>query len=245
MRVVAIIQARYQSTRLPGKVLTKVGDETVLARVARRVQQAELVDQVGVATTVKPADEAIVSECEHIGVPVFRGSEDDVLDRYYQAAQAFEADAVVRITADCPLIDPQVCDQVIRAFTDVMPEYASNVVVGRRTFPRGLDTEVMSLAGLARVWREASDDVNRTHVTLYIRKHPEHFHIVSVEGEEDHSEHRWTVDMPDDMDFVQGVYRAFDYSNSFGWRDVLALLERSPALATLNHNVRQKSLDEV
>jgi len=153
MNVVAIIQARMGSTRLPGKVLLDLAGRTMLARVVRRVGRAALIDEVMVATADAPDDDAIVEECRRLRVPCFRGSEHDVLDRFHRAAIAHRADVVVRITADCPLIDPEVTDRVIRAFFDERPDYASNTL--RRTYPRGLDTEVMTAAALVRASREA------------------------------------------------------------------------------------------
>jgi spore coat polysaccharide biosynthesis protein SpsF len=164
MNIVAVIQARMGSTRLPGKVLRDIGGKTMLARVVRRMQCAASLSQVVVATTTSPADKAIVAECERLGIPAFRGDEQDVLDRYYQAAQAHRADVVVRVTSDCPLIDPGVVDEVVRAFLDAEPDYASNTL--ERTYPRGLDTEVMTMAALARAWREAQEPYQHAHAIL-------------------------------------------------------------------------------
>ena len=142
MKVVAIIQARMGSTRLPGKVLKDLEGKTVLARVVNRLRRARLIGEVLVATTDRAVDDTIVKECSSISVPVSRGDQDDVLDRYFRAAQLAKADVVVRITSDCPLIDPEITDKTIAAFLETRPDYASNAMV--RTYPRGLDTEVMS-----------------------------------------------------------------------------------------------------
>ena len=166
MRVVAIIQARMGSTRLPKKVLMPIGNVTMLARVVRRVQQATLVDQAVVATTTQSADDLIVAECERLEIPFFRGSEDDVLDRYYQTALNFKADVVVRITSDCPLIEPEIIDEVIESFLHEKVDYANNFQV--RTFPHGLDTEVMAFAALEKAWYEATELYERVHVTPFL-----------------------------------------------------------------------------
>ena len=242
MKVVAIIQARMGSTRLPGKVLAELAGRSMLCRVCDRAGRATLVDRVVVATTLWPDDEQIVAECDRLRVPCFRGSARDVLDRYYQAAAAWRADVVVRITADCPLIDPQVIDLVICAFLQHRADYASNTL--RRTWPRGLDAEVMTAAALARACREAGRPYQRSHVTPYIYQHPRWFRLLPVTGPEDLGQTRWTVDLPEDLDFVRAVYSRLAGHEPFSWRHVQRLLVREPAIAGLNRHVRQKMLVE-
>ena len=242
MKVVAIIQARMGSTRLPGKVLKDIGGETMLARVVRRAQQATLLDQIVVATTVESGDDVIVAECECLRVPVFRGDEQDVLDRYYQAAKAYDADTVVRVTSDCPLIAPEITDRVIRAFLDETPDCASNTL--GRTYPRGLDTAVVTTAALARAWREAPEPYQRAHVMPYIYQNPDLFRLLSVTGEVDYSNYRWTVDTQEDLDFVRAVYDRLGNDDTFGWRDVLKILAQEPELTELNRHIRQKAPEE-
>lgn len=242
MKVVAIIQARMGSTRLPGKVLKDLEGETVLARVVTRLRCARLIDELLVATTDRPADDAIVAECQRCSVPVSRGDQDDVLDRYFRAAQLVKAEVVVRITSDCPLIDPEITDKTIAAFLEACPDYASNAMV--RTYPRGLDTEVMSAAALGRVWQEARKPYEREHVTPYFYEHPAEFKLLSVTGDADFSGHRWTVDTPQDLALVQSIYGRFKGNPMFLWRDVLDLLEREPELVELNRSVRQRALHE-
>jgi spore coat polysaccharide biosynthesis protein SpsF len=242
MRIVAVIQARMDSTRLPGKVLKDIEGETMLARVVHRSQRVAGLDAVLVATTELPADLAVVSECKRLGVPSYRGSAEDVLDRYYHAALAERAEAVVRITADCPLLDSAVGAQVVAAFSQEKPDYASNTV--RRTYPRGLDTEIMTAAALACAWREATIAYQRAHVTPYIYQNPWKFQLRSVTAHADHGGHRWTVDTAEDLDFARAVYARLGGANDFGWRDVLDLLEREPELRELNCHIRQKALEE-
>jgi spore coat polysaccharide biosynthesis protein SpsF len=246
LKVVAIVQARVGSTRLPGKVLKDIEGATMLARVVQRLSRSRLINEVLIATTDRAADDAIVEECRRCAVQVFRGDEDDVLDRYFRASQLARAEVVVRITSDCPLIDPGVTDKTIAAFLNpqgqAMPDYASNVVV--RTYPRGLDTEVMTAQALERCWRAANQPYERTHVTPYIYEHPGEFKILSVTGEADFSRHRWTVDTPEDLEFVRAIYARFKSRDDFREADILALLEHEPELMELNRAIMQKALRE-
>jgi spore coat polysaccharide biosynthesis protein SpsF len=240
VRVVAIIQARMGSTRLPGKVLMNLCGETVLARVVQRLRRATLIDCIVVATTNRPSDDVIVRECNSLQVACLRGSETDVLDRYWQAAQWFGAEVIVRVTSDCPLIDPELADETIRAFLRQPFDYASNAL--ERTYPRGLDTEVFTIAALERAWREANKPYEREHVTPYIYEHPELFRLLSIRAERDYSAYRWTLDTPEDMQLMQAIYARFADRDNFGWREILALMEREPELATLNSLVQQKAV---
>jgi spore coat polysaccharide biosynthesis protein SpsF len=240
LKVVAIIQARMCSTRLPGKVLLDLAGASVLSRVLERVRRTDSIDEVVVATTDRPSDDVIVQECLRYQIPVFRGQEEDVLDRYYRAAVSANADVVVRITSDCPLIDPEITGKTVRAFLAERPDYASNCMV--RSYPRGLDTEVMTLHALERTWRKATQPYERAHVTPYIYEHPGEFKLLSVTGEADYSGHRWTVDTPEDLEFVRSVYARLNHLNQFSWRDVLDLMQREPELAGLNRSVAQKAL---
>ncbi len=238
MRIVAIIQARMGSTRLPGKVLMDIAGETMLARVVHRVRRAKRIDEVVVATTVNERDEAVVSECKRLGVACFRGSEEDVLDRYYQAALAYRADAVVRITSDCPLIDAELVDTVVGAFVDGQPSitYAWNM-----KFPRGLDTEVIRFDALRRAWQEDGDPARREHVTPYIICFPESFARVEIRSEIDFSKIRWTVDTPDDLALVRRIYTHVQ-EDGFSWKDVMDLLSKHPDWLDLNCHVKQKTV---
>jgi len=239
MRVVAIIQARMGSTRLPGKVLMDIGGQTMLARVVWRARKAKLLDEVVVATTNKSPDAAIVSECTKLGVPFFRGDEKDVLDRYYQAALAYKAEGVVRITSDCPLIDPEIIDDVVRTFLKAKPDYVSNTL-----YPRGLDIEVMTMASLERAWRESSKSFHRVHVTPYIYQDPDLFRVLSIKADEDYTGYRWTVDTMEDLTLVRTIYQRLHNQDTFGWHDVLKVLTQEPKLMDLNRHVCQKALEE-
>ena len=241
LKIVAIIQARMGSTRLPAKVLADIHGKPMLWHVLQRTRAAETVDDVVVGTTTQPSDDRVVAFCRELEAPCFRGSEEDVLDRYYQAASQYDADVVVRITSDCPLIDPGVLDKTVRAFLAEQPDYASNSLI--RTYPRGLDTEVMSFRALERAWREAHQPYERSHVTPYIYENPGKFKVLSVTGDCDYSEFRWTLDTPQDLEFVRAVYDRMG-SEQFLWSDVIRLLEREPELGAINQSVVQKALHE-
>lgn len=240
MRIVAIIQARIGSTRLPGKVLLDLAGEPMLVRDVERIRRAQTLDDVVVATTTQPADTAIADLCAERNWPCFRGSEDDVLDRYYRAAIAHQADVVVRITSDCPLIEPAIVDRVVQEFLDLQPkvDYACNMLP-HRTFPRGLDTEVVRFDVLERVWQEDKNLAWREHVTPYIYRNPDLFRIHGVVNGMDYSHMRWTVDTPEDLDFVRCIYEHFGH-NHFSWQEVLAVLEEHPEWLEINRHVQQK-----
>ncbi len=240
-RVVAIIQARMGSTRLPGKVLADIHGQPMLWHVLQRAKAAKFLDDVIVATTTEPSDDGIVAFCRGRGVECFRGSEWDVLDRYYCAALHHDAQSVVRITSDCPLVDPEIIDKTTRAFLSELPDYASNSIV--RTYPRGLDTEVMTFRALELAWREARQPYQRSHVTPFIYESHGLFKVLSVTGKEDYSAYRWTVDTREDLEFVRTVYARMG-SQFFLWNDVVSLLRREPELAAINRFVAQKALRE-
>lgn len=229
------------STRLPGKVLADIGGQPMLWRVLERTRAAQEIDEIVVATSTRPADDEIAAFCSEYKCPCFRGSEMDVLDRYYQAAREYGADVIVRITSDCPLIDPEIIDKTVCAFLRQQPDYASNAL--ELTYPLGLDTEVIAFPALERAWRAAVATYQRVHVTPYIYENPAAFKILSVKGEIDNSGYRWTVDTPEDLEFVRAVY-AHMKGELFSWRDVIALLEQNPELVVINRSIVQKAVRE-
>jgi len=199
------------------------------------VKRASLVDRVVVATSTNPIDDAIEAMCRENGVPCYRGSEHDVLDRFYVAARAEKAGQVVRITADCPLIDPEVIDRVVRRFQRGDLDYASNAMV--RSYPDGLDTEVFSFSALERAWHESTKTSEREHVTPYLRS--EKFRTANVECDSTslYQHYRWTVDEAADLEFIRAVYRALREKESFGMKDVLELIEKNPGLEKMNSEI--------
>ena len=239
MKTLAIVQARMGSTRLPGKVLMSLGGKTVLARVVQRLRRAVRLRKIVVATSISKQDDAIVSECDRIQVQCFRGSEHDVLDRYYRCAETYAATAMVRITADCPVMDPQLVDLTIRRFLKNPCDYASNALVP--SYPRGLDVEIFTMGALGRAWREARRPYEREHVTPYLYEHPELFRLVSVKADADYSQYRWTLDTVEDLELLRTIYSRFPNRDDFGWRDVLELMQCEPQLAQINAHVTQKA----
>jgi len=235
-KVVAIVQARVGSTRLPQKVLKSIAGKPMLWHVFDRLKRSKLIDEVVLATTAKGEDAQLLKIAEEGGANVFRGSEEDVLDRYFRAATEFKADVVVRITADCPLVDPEVVDATIKRFLDGDFDYISNIV--KPTYPDGLDVEVFSYGALEKAWKGARRSSEREHVTAYIRNHPRSFKIGSVEHRENLSGMRWTVDTEKDLKFVREVYkRLYKKGRIFFMRDVLKLLEKQPELVEINKGI--------
>jgi spore coat polysaccharide biosynthesis protein SpsF len=234
------------STRLPGKILAPVEGNPLLWYVVSRTRQARRLDEVVVATTDRPTDDVVAAFCATLSIPCFRGSEDDVLDRYYQAAVRHAADVVVRLTADCPLLDPQVIDQVINLLLDGSYDYVSNTM--EPTYPDGLDVEAFRFAVLEQAWREATARSEREHVTPYLWKQPETFRLGSITHPTNLSHLRWTVDEPEDLDFLRLVLGYLGTTSAFGMGEVLNVLHTHPELTTINANFQrnegyQKSLE--
>jgi spore coat polysaccharide biosynthesis protein SpsF len=230
MRVVLIVQARMGSTRLPGKVLKSLLGKPMLARQIERLRIAKKIDAIVVATSDTSSDDPVAQLGKNIGVDVFRGSENDVLDRYYWAAKAARADIVVRVTGDCPMHSASVVDTVVEYFFNVTPDYASNVTDS----PEGQDTEVFTFAALERAWREARLPSEREHVTLYIRNHPELFRLEALRRPLGtlHPALHLSVDTPEDFAFAEAVFK--NLGDYFEVEEIITLLERFPDIRTIN-----------
>ncbi|MCL4559660.1 MAG: glycosyltransferase family protein [Chloroflexi bacterium] len=244
--VIAIVQARMGSTRLPGKVLQEIAGKSMLFRVVERARLAQTLSQVVVATTIEPADDPIAAFCRENLIPFYRGSLNDVLDRYYQAARVFQAEVIVRLTADCPLIDPGVIDHTVREFLRAGVDFAANRLpppLGR-TYPIGLDTEVCRFTALERAWKEAQLPYEREHVMPYLYSQPGRFRILRVDHSPDYGSLRWTVDTPQDLALVRQIYARFPGRDDFSWLEVLDLIRADPALATMNMDVPAKDYRE-
>lgn len=247
MKKVAIIQARLSSSRLPGKVLLPVGDAPMLARVIARVRQARLIDEIVVATTSDISDEPIMQYCQEEGVACFRGDLYDVLDRYYQAAKAFEAEVVVRITADCPMIAPEEIDRVVQVFVESGADFAANRLPPpfERTTPIGMDCEVCSFEALQQAWQEAEKPYQREHVMPYLYDTPGKFKVRIADMEPSMGHLRFTVDTPADLVLANEVYDAFGGRDDFSLAELLAENERHPEWQNQVAQVHHKNLYEV
>ena len=236
--IVAIVQARMGSTRLPGKVLKDVSGYPLLWHVVDRLYKAKKLDKIVVATSTGPSDDRISDFCEKEGISCYRGSEDDVLDRYYGAAKYFVADTIVRITADCPLIDPHLLDKVVEVYLSEGCDYASNTI--ERTYPDGLDVEVFSFQSLENASSNSLLASEREHVTPYIWKNPHLFKICQVTQECDLSSLRWTVDLPQDLEFVRIIYKhLYQPKKIFMTKDILRLIGEHREYLDINQGFKR------
>ena len=230
----AIIQARMGSTRLPGKVMLEILEKTVLWHVVNRVSKAELIDELIVVTSVNSEDDIIAEFCEDNDALVFRGSEKDVLDRYYQCAKKYDVGDIVRITADCPLHDPNVIDMVINEYLKGNYDYVSNTI--KYTFPNGFDVEVFLFDALEDSWENAKLPSEREHVTPYIRKN-EKFRKKNVYADKKYPIYRCSLDHPEDYEFIRKIYEGIERP-MFYIDDVISYIEKHLELLKINQHIK-------
>lgn len=231
--ILGILQTRVSSSRLPGKVLKPILGRPMLQLQIERLQAAQGIGRLVVATSNQAEDAPLAALSRHVGIECFRGSLNDVLDRFYQCAAQHRPDIVVRLTGDCPLIDPKVIDVGIEYFRSYDYDYVSNSLT--RTYPDGLDVEIFRFTALEQAWREANLPSEREHVTPYIYKNPDKFMVGQFTHATDCSSFRWTVDEPADFDFVRSVYEAlYPKKCLFTMDDILSLLKVHPELARIN-----------
>lgn len=244
--IICIVQARSSSSRLPGKVLKSILGRPMILHELERLRRCESIDKIVLATSTDESDDELARIVTEIGVEVYRGSLDDVLDRYYQCAKQHWGEHVVRITGDCPVIDWRIVDAVIGKHLTEKNDYTRTT----DGFPDGLDTEVFRFSALEAAWKEAKLPSEREHVTLYIKKHSERFRLGQMDCEQDLSHLRWTVDEPQDFGLIRQVYEALYPSNAdFGMQDILRLVEQKPEMCKINQNIQRnegllKSLKE-
>lgn len=232
--VLAIVQARMSSSRLPGKVLAPIAGQPMLLRQVERLARAQGVDEIVVATSTEPDDDLIADTCQRAGIACHRGPLEDVLARFAQAASTHAADVILRLTADCPLTDPVVVDKLIQLMRTGDYDYASNTL--DRTWPHGLDVEAMTRDALSAANNEATDPYDREHVTPFLYRRPERFRLGALTGTPDHSAIRLTVDYPEDLRVITHVYDAlYPQNDAFTTDDVLAYLEANPDIGELNN----------
>ena len=236
MRVVAIVQARMESSRLPNKVLTKIGKKPMIELLLSRLAKANEVNEVVVATSMNESNQPLFEFVTKLGFRCIRGSENDVLDRYLRAAHEAKADIIVRITGDCPIIDPEIVDRAIGIFKTSEVDYLSNT--SPPSYPDGLDTEVFSLSSLERSSRETKDPFDREHVTPYMQRNST-FSKAKMTHEKDLSLMRWTVDEQADLDVVSNIYSYFSPNIYFSWEEVVSLEHTNPKIFSLNQNIER------
>lgn len=246
MKVAVIIQARMGSTRLPGKVMKYLGNKTILEHVVLRIKKAQGIDEIIIATSTLAPDDLICEEAARLNVVCYRGSEEDVLARYYEAAKLHHADIVVRITSDCPFMDPQLLTAMLKFFhkeklTNKKIDYLSNCI--NRTFPRGLDIEIFTFIALEKAYLEATLTYEREHVTPYILHHTTLFNLQNYLNQQDFSTYRWTLDTEEDWQFMTAVYQKLCREKDFfTTQELLTLLEQEPWLVEINQKVKQKEI---
>ena len=261
-RVIAIIQGRMSSSRLPGKILAEIAGQPMLQRVFLRTSRAATVSETLFATTTDPSDDPVAEYCDFSGIPFTRGNLYDVLDRYYQVARQARADVVVRVTADCPVIDPELIDGAVNALHDGGYDFVANRLPPpfHRTYPIGLDVEVCTFVALEQAWSQSTETFHREHVMPYLYEgvelttanrqlqtgiSPRGFRIALLNHLTDFGDYRWTVDTPEDLEFMRQVYTRFDGRDDFTWKDVLDLVHNNPQLMQINSAVKHKTLKDV
>lgn len=231
--ILAIIQARMGSSRFPGKVMAPVLGRPMLERQIERIRRCEKIDQIVVATSNSPKDNVLEALCKRIGIDCFRGNLENVLDRFYQAAKSLKPQQVIRLTGDCPLIDPVFIDELVEFYLEGRFDYASNCL--KPTLPDGLDAEIFSYAVLEEVWKEAELPSHLEHVTPYIHAYHERYKIGNYQYKSDFSNLRWTVDEQEDIEFVRKVYgKLYPLNPNFRFADIIELLEKEPELSRIN-----------
>jgi spore coat polysaccharide biosynthesis protein SpsF (cytidylyltransferase family) len=238
--ILAILQARTSSTRLAGKVLKEIAGKPMLEHQIERINRSQLIDKLIVATSIDRSDNVLEELCHKIGIDCYRGSLDNVLDRFYQAAKIYKPAHIVRLTGDCPLTDPQIIDQTIQFYLDGRFDYASNCQ--DPSFPDGLDVEIFKAGALEEAWKNATLPSETEHVTPYIKNHPDIFRIGSFRGKEDLSHLRWCVDEPEDFEFATRIYEELYSKNpEFLTDDILHLLEQKPELTKINTGIERNA----
>ncbi|HVN15096.1 MAG TPA: glycosyltransferase family protein [Anaerolineales bacterium] len=261
-RVVAIIQGRMSSSRLPGKILADIAGQPMLQRVFIRTSRSAAVNETVFATTTDSTDDPVAEYCDFSGIPFTRGSLYDVLDRYYQAAKESKADIVVRVTADCPVIDPALIDDVVNTLLNDEYDFVCNRLPPpwHRTYPIGLDVEACTFEVLTKAWKEAKEPQHREHAMPYFYEgvelvtenrplqsgtSPRGFKVALLHHTTDFGDYRWTVDTPEDLEFIREVYSHFNGRDDFSWKEVLDLVHDEPELMKINAGVQHKTLKDI
>lgn len=243
LKVGVIIQARMGASRLPGKPLLKVKDKTLLEHLIARLKQVKHPLDIIIATTQNEKDKSILALAKSMNIPTYAGSEEDVLDRYIKTARHYDLDIIIRVTADCPVLDPELIDEGISHFLNTYPEvdYFSNTLT--RSYPRGMDFEVFKRRALEEAYLDAFLEDEREHVTPFIYRHPDRFKLEQMRNTTDESRHRWTVDTIEDFELIKKLIESFK-DDTYRLKDLLALIERNPDWLLINQHVQQKKLKQ-
>jgi spore coat polysaccharide biosynthesis protein SpsF len=261
-RIIAVIQGRMSSSRLPGKILADIAGQPMLQRVFSRTSRAANVSETIFATTTDASDDPVAEYCDFSGIPFTRGSLYDVLDRYYQAARQAKADVVIRITADCPVIDPMLIDDVVNTLLEDEYDFVCNRLPPpyHRTYPIGLDVEACTFKVLEKAWKESKEPHHREHAMPYFYEgvelttvnrqlktgiSPRGYAIALLHHITDFGDYRWTVDTPEDLEFIRQVYSRFDGRDDFTWKEVLDVVHNEPDLMQINATVKHKTLKDI
>lgn len=245
MKTLIIVQSRMTSTRLPGKVMMPVLGIPLLEYLIKRLQRVRLADEICVACTKNQADQPIVDLSQRLGVPLYRGSEQNVLARHFEAARVLQAEHIMRVTSDCPLIDPVELDQLLSFYLSHIPKFDYVGSGLTRSYPRGMEAEVFSFTALKSAHEEAVEGFEREHVTPFIYTHPKRFQLGNFAFGQDQSRHRWTVDTPEDFELISKIITAlYPFNPEFSIHDVLSLLFKHPDWVAINSHVRQKAYTE-
>lgn len=236
--VSAMIQARMSSTRLPGKVLRQINGRPMLAYMVERVKAACNVDNVVLVTSIDSSDDAIVELCKKNDILYYRGSLDDLIDRYYQAAKKFGVDIIVRLTGDCPLVDPRIIDDMVNIYKNATYDYIANTIPPKWTVPEGMDVEIFSFKNLERAWSEAKKPSEREHVTFYFWHNPQLFSVYRYNLKQDFSQYRLTVDYPEDFEAVKAVFtNLYHVNHLFTMEDIVNFLKNNPNIYKMNKDI--------
>lgn len=245
MTVAIIVQARMGSTRLPGKIMKNVLGKTLLEYLLERLKRVTKADAVCIATTTGPQEQSILDICNRMSVKTFRGSEEDVLDRYFRAAQQLKAEVIVRVTSDCPLIDPIEIDKLIGYYLENLGTYDYIADIPQRSYPRGMGAEIFSFEALTMAHQDAKTPPEREHVTPHLYWNPQKFRIGHFTFEEDQKDHRWTVDTSEDLELISKIIEnLYPQNRNFAIWDILELFKENPEWKYINSCVKQKALGE-
>lgn len=245
MKTVIIIQGRMGSSRLSGKIMKNLCGRTVLAHDIERLRQVKQADLIIAATTVNPSDHPIALEAGRCGTAVYRGSEEDVLERYYGAAKESGAEAVIRVTSDCPLIDPLIIDDMITIFHKGGIDYMTNQshMIAERTYPRGLDAEIFTFEALEQAYKSADQRYQREHVTPYLYENCSRLYY--YKSEINYSGYRWTLDTEEDWNLIERIYGyLYHGKHDFYLKEILELIQEHPELTQINNMIEQKKLKD-